>query len=203
MSVVIPFLVAVANVMGAGMILPQVIRLHRLKSTQGISGAWVGVGVIMNLWWATYATATGLWAVFPVGILGSLLYSIIAAQYIGLVGRGGWRQLALGGIGLGLVPIPALLFGGWKAAGITLGLMYGLQFLPAAAAAFRSSDPVGVSPMTWSMAWVEAGIWLFYGSTIGDVALVIGGGGGLLASTVILGRLAMLGDSTPRIGRLA
>jgi uncharacterized protein with PQ loop repeat len=202
MSVVIPFLVAVANVMGAGMILPQVIRLHRLKSTQGISGAWVGVGVTMNLWWAAYATATGVWALLPVGVLGSLLYSTIVAQYIGLVGRGGWRQISLGGVGLGLVPLPALLFGGWKAAGITLGLMYGLQFLPAAAAAFSSSDPVGVSPMTWSMAWVEAGIWLFYGSTIGDVALVIGGSGGLLASSVILGRLAMLGGSNRRTTQL-
>lgn len=195
MSLVLPFLVAVANVMGAGMIVPQVIRLHRLKCAQGVSGVWVGVGAVMNLWWVAYALATEVWAVLPVGIVGSLLYLTIAAQYAALVGTGAWRTITLGAIGLGAVPVPALALGGWNAAGLALGLLYGLQFLPAAAAAFSSTNPLGVSPLTWSMAWIEAGVWLVYGAVIADHALFVGGGGGLIVSSVILGRLAFLNSS--------
>ena len=43
-------MLVVANVMGAGMIVPQVARLNRLKTTEGISAAWIGVGLAMNLW---------------------------------------------------------------------------------------------------------------------------------------------------------
>ena len=50
MSVVLPILLVVANVMGAGMIVPQVARLHRVRSVDGLSGIWVGVGVAMNNW---------------------------------------------------------------------------------------------------------------------------------------------------------
>ena len=49
-SLVLSALVVVANILGVGMILPQVWRLGR-GSAGGVSGAWIGVGIGLNGWW--------------------------------------------------------------------------------------------------------------------------------------------------------
>ena len=190
MSVVLPILLVVANVMGAGMIVPQVARLHRVRSVDGLSGIWVGVGVAMNNWWSAYGIAESLWGILPVSLTASVLYVVMAIQYLGIVGRVGLRPILVGAVTFGGFPLPFLAFGGWSTAGVAIGLCYAVQFLPAAYSAVRSDDLSAVSPVTWTMAWIEAVIWVIYGISTGDNALLVGGTGGSLAASVILVRLA-------------
>lgn len=199
MSVVLSILVAVATVMGAGMIVPQVVRLRRTRLADGLSGAWVGLSVAMNAWWIAYATAEGLWGLLPVSVGAFLLYSVIAAQYVRLMGWTGGCRLVAGLLAAGVLPALALAAGGWTATGLAIGLAYAIQFSPAVVAALRSLDLGGISPATWAMAWIEAVIWCTYGAIMDDVALMIGGGGGTLMASVILARLWMTSRPTLRL----
>ncbi len=186
---VIAMLVAFANVLGAGMIVPQVLKIQRSRDFGGVSGVWVGVGIGMNLWWVAYALQAHLWGLVPVSVAAIVLYSIIGVQFSEMVGAEGRRSLALGAFGLGSVPLPFLLFSGWSAAGLVIGLCYGLQFAPAVLTALRSDKLGGISSVTWSMALAEAVIWFVYGTSEGEQALMVGGGGGALMALIILVRL--------------
>ena len=44
--IVLSSMLVVANIMGAGMIVPQVVRLRRYRNTRGISASWIGVGPV-------------------------------------------------------------------------------------------------------------------------------------------------------------
>ncbi len=94
--------------------------------------------------------------------------------------------LAVGALGLGMTPMPFLLVGGWTAAGVAIGLSYAVQFTPAAITAVRSAELDGIAASTWTMALVEAVVWLAYGLSVSDTALVLGGSGGTVMSVVIL-----------------
>lgn len=183
--------VALANILGAGMILPQAVRLRK-RSSDGVSGVWAGVGITMNTWWLAYGLQGSLWGLIPVSSVSGVLYLSIAWQLWQQRGRRALRDLLAGSLGIGLLPLPFLLTGGWPAAGAAIGFCYGLQFAPAAVAAFRSDQVTGISPSTWSMGLTEALIWLLYGFWIDDRALMIGGIGGGLMAAVILGRLAVM-----------
>ncbi|MEM7142452.1 MAG: hypothetical protein AAF548_15625 [Actinomycetota bacterium] len=183
-------LLIVANVLGAGMIVPQVARTHRRGEIAGVSIAWLGVGVALNAWWVGYALAGHLYGILPVSIGALVLYGILAVLHHRIVGRGTVAGLARGAVAVSLAPGVALALAGWTAAGLMIGLSYAVQFSPAMITAVRSADLSGISPTTWSMAFGEAAIWLVYGLAIADAALVIGGGGGAAMSAVILVRLA-------------
>lgn len=186
---VIAMLVALANVLGVGMIVPQVLKIQRSHDFDGVSGVWVGVGIAMNLWWVAYAVQAQLWGLVPVSIGAIVLYSIIGVQFFKLVGAAAHRSLAFGALGFGSIPLPFLVLFGWQAAGLAIGFSYGLQFAPAVVAALRSDQLGGISSVTWSMALAEAVIWLVYGVSEGDQALMVGGGGGALMALTILVRL--------------
>ena len=84
--IVLSSMLVVANIMGAGMIVPQVVRLRRYRNTRGISASWIGVGLAMNLWWVAYGLASGLWGIIPVSAVAFLLYLVMTAQYAGING---------------------------------------------------------------------------------------------------------------------
>jgi uncharacterized protein with PQ loop repeat len=188
-SVLMPVLLVVANVFGAGMIVPQVVRFRRHRVADGVSGAWIGVGLAVNAWWVAYALQGRLWGLLPVSAVSWVLYGVMAGQYSALIGRPALRQLLAGVAGFGAAPFVGLLWGGWPGAGLAIGLLYAVQFSPAALSALRAVDVSGISPVTWSMAWVEAAIWFLYGLTESDVALVVGGLGGALMAGIVLTRV--------------
>ncbi len=200
---VMGFFLVVANVCGAGMIVPQVLRLHRTGDASGVSAGWTGVGIGLNAWWAVYAVAQQLWGLLPVSVVALLLYGAMAAQLV-VIDRP--RSVtgvnaAVVGLGLGLAatavpPALALLAGGWSSLGLALGLAYAVQFLPALAAVLSASSRSGVSIQTWRMALVEASVWLVYGLQLDDVALIIGGTGGALAASAIV--VLLSSDGRPR-----
>lgn len=190
-GMLMPMLLVVANVMGAGMLVPQAVRVGRKRTIGGVSGVGVGVGLGLNSWWVAYGVQAEIWGIVPVSGVGLVLYAIIAWHLVELAGSTGLRSIVLGLAGPGMVPLPFLVIGGWEAAGLATGFSYGVQFAPAAITALRSPDVSGVSAATWAMAGTEAAIWLVYGLVAPDAALTIGGGGGLFMSMVILVRLAL------------
>ncbi len=194
-TIVLPTLLGVATVAGAGMIVPQVARLHRTGTTDGVSATWVGVGIVMNLWWLAYAVAIGRWGLIPVSVGGVVLYAVMATQLVNLVGPGVLGAVARGHL-IGLAPAVGLAAGGWPTAGLIIGLLYGAVFAPAVWSAVRSSSVAGISTVTWSLAWLEAVVWLLYGATTADAALLVGGLGGTVMSSIILVRLAAARSAT-------
>lgn len=200
-AVFVTIMIVVANVMGAGMAYPQASRLIRTGNTRGVSGVWAGVSVTMNLWWLAYGLAHGLWGLVPVSGIAAVLYAAIAVAYIRSVGPHGLRGVLLGALVLGMVPAPFLAVGGWKVAGLAIGLCYGMQLLPAVVAACRTRELHGVAPSSWIMAWVEAVIWTIYGFAAADAALLAGGISGTLMASLILGRLAATGHQPFRFSR--
>jgi len=192
-AVMITSMLVVANVMGAGMAYPQASRIVRFRATAGVSGVWAGVSLSMNLWWLAYGLAEDLWGLIPVSVVAAILYGVIIVGYVRAVGRTAMAGVLTGLLVLGMVPLPFLLIGGWHLAGLAIGLCYGMQLVPAVVAACRSTELSGLAPTTWIMAWIEAVIWLVYGSIVVDPALLAGGASGAVLAAVILARLAVTG----------
>ncbi len=193
MNYLLTLLVITANILGAGMIVPQVLRLRRDRTTEGVSAVGAGVGIALNLWWFIYGLqAEGAIGIVPVSIAGVMLYSTIALQLTKLDGRGQLSPIFGGFVGFGFIPLLPYLFIDLRTTGIALGLLYTVQFTPAALAVIRTTEPVGVSASTWTMGLAEALIWFIYGVIIGDPALTIGGAGGSFFSFVILVRLFLV-----------
>lgn len=193
MTVLIITLVVIANILGSAMAYPQAAKLLRTGNPEGVSAIWAGVSVSMNLWWLVYGLANSLWGLVPTSAIATVLYAIIVVAYVRSVGRAAFGGLAVGALVFGLAPLPVLLVAGWSAAGVTIGLCYGMQLFPAVVAAWRTSDLSGVAPGTWLMAWVEGAIWGAYGVFVVDGALLIGGVAGVLMATLMLVRLSVTG----------
>lgn len=193
MNLALNLLVVVATVLGSWMAFPQARRIARTRGVEGVSATWIGVSLAINGWWLTYGLVAGVWALVPVSIISLLLYGVMAWFYVASVGRPALPGLALGIFGLGMVPLPFLLIGGWELAGVAVGLSYGVQLLPAVVASLRTSELSGVSSTTWIIALVEAALWLVYGVGVSDIALTLAGLVGVVMASVILARLAVTG----------
>ena len=86
-------------------------------------------------------------------------------------------------------------------AGLVIGLLYGAVFAPAVWSAVRSTSVAGISATTWLLAWIEAVVWMVYGSSTLDLALITGGIGGTVMSSIILARLLAAGAGTSIVPR--
>jgi uncharacterized protein with PQ loop repeat len=193
MPLFLNLLVVVATVLGSWMAFPQARRIARTRRVDGVSAAWIGVSLAINAWWLTYGLVADVWALLPVSIISLLLYGVMAWFFVLAAGRAAVPGLALGMFGLGMVPLPFLLIGGWELAGVAVGLSYGVQLLPAVVASLRTSVLSGVSSTTWIIAAVESMLWLAYGLGVGDIALTLAGLVGVVMASVILVRLAVTG----------
>jgi uncharacterized protein with PQ loop repeat len=196
MNLILDLIVIAASVLGSGMALPQARRLVKTRNIDGISPIWIGVSMGVNAWWTAYALATSLWALLPVSSVSFVLYAAMAVMYTGASGaarRHALAPMAAGAFGLGMMPLPFLIMGGWEVAGLAIGLAYGIQLAPAVVASFRTRELDGVSAGTWLISFVEALLWLIYGALINDAALFAGGATGVVMAGVIIARLASTG----------
>lgn len=189
MTIFIITLVVIANVLGSAMAYPQAAKMIKTGNADGVSAVWAGVSVSMNLWWLVYGIANGLWGLVPTSLVATVLYTIIVVAFVRSIGRDAFGGLALGALVFGLAPLPVLLVVGWQAAGITIGLCYGLQLAPAVVAAWRTQELSGIAAGTWFMAWLEGAIWGAYGLYVADGALIVGAVSGILMSSLMLLRL--------------
>jgi uncharacterized protein with PQ loop repeat len=193
MNILLNLLVIAATVLGSCMAFPQARRIARTQRLDGVSATWIGVSLAINSWWLVYAFAAGVWALIPVSVVSLVLYGVMTWFFLRTVGRQALRGFAVGIFGLGMIPLPFLIVGGWELAGIAVGLSYGVQLLPAVVASLRTVVLTGVSSVTWIIALVEAALWFVYGVGVSDIALVLAGGVGVVMASVILTRLAMTG----------
>ncbi len=190
LDLVVSLVLVVATATGVGMIVPQVVRLHRTRNAAGVSAGWIGVSFVLNVSWLTYGWAVGLFGLLPVSAGGTLLYGVMAVQVTRINGSSQLVRFALAAAAGALIPTSGFILGGWAGAGLATGLAYGGQFTPAAVSALRSADLSGVSVLTWQLAFIEAVCWVVYALAASDVPLLVGGGGGLVVSAVILGALS-------------
>jgi uncharacterized protein with PQ loop repeat len=193
MSLVLTSIVVVATVLGSWMAFPQARRIARTRRVEGVSPAWIGVSLAINAWWLVYGVAAGVWALVPVSSISLVLYGTTAWYFLASAGARGVPGMVLGAFGLGMIPLPFLVVGGWELAGVAIGLSYGVQLLPAVVASLRTSVLSGVSSTTWIIAFAEAALWLVYGLAVDDLALTLAGAVGALMASVILARLAATG----------
>jgi uncharacterized protein with PQ loop repeat len=198
-NLVLNLIVIAASVLGSGMAVPQAIKLARTGRVDGVSAVWIGVSMAVNVWWTAYALAVSLWAILPVSTISLAVYVGMAVVYVRTVGRPALAGMALGALGLGMAPLPALLIGGWEVAGLAIGLSYGIQLAPAVFAAYQTRQLDGVSPSTWMLSLVEGVLWLAYGAMITDLALLAGGATGVVMSGALLMRLAAVGSAADLI----
>jgi uncharacterized protein with PQ loop repeat len=187
---VVVLVAAVANTLGSMMTLPQVVRLARTKQVAGVSATWAALSMVVNAWWLVYGLAVRDPGIVPVSLLAALAYLVILITLHRL--EGATISTSLLGPVAGVVALPALglVLGGWDAAGVVLGALYGVQLAPAVITAFRSRDVAGIAPGTWLLAWVEASLWGIYGVARDDAGLVVLSVMGVLMSSAVLARLA-------------
>lgn len=187
--------VVVANVLGAVMVLPQATRSLVHREVAGVSGSWAAVSAAFNAWWVVYAIGVDSWAIIPATAIGVAAYGAVMWALLRHGAESTRRTIATfvvaGGLGI-VVPLPALLLGGWVTVGVVLGLLYGAQLSPAVVSAWRNRDLSGVSSATWLFAWLEAALWGYHGVRVGDRGLVILAITGTVMSTAVLVRLVMV-----------
>ncbi|MEM9042936.1 MAG: hypothetical protein AAGD33_23880, partial [Actinomycetota bacterium] len=149
-----------ANVLGGAMALPQAMKTLRTGRIEGVSTVWVGLSVGVNLWWVGYGLGVDDIGIVPVGAISVTAYSLIGLGLARALSSHARSQPAVqmvaSAVGVASVPAVALWVGGWPAAGVILGLLYGVQLSPAVVTAYRSTDVSGVSVSTWIIALVEA-----------------------------------------------
>jgi len=192
----------VANVVGVAMLFPQAIRLHRTGQLGGISPHWIGFGLMMNAGWLVYGLVVDLPGLIPVSAAALAVYVWIYRRAMTL-SRSVAVTAATTAASLAVGSVVVAVFAGVTVDGIGLGLLYTVQFLPAAIEAVTADDLSGLAPATWGLALLEAVIWTYYGSATGDLSLLVGGVGAAVMSSIVLVAAVRFGRTRPMDDRAA
>ncbi len=184
--------VIAANVLGGAMALPQALKLLRSRQVRGVSTAWAAISATVNGWWVAYGFGVGDVGIVPVSAVSVIAYLTIAVALVRFGPTSAGRvvgTMTVVTLAIGTVPLVVLGLGGWAAAGITLGALYGIQLSPAVVTVYRSHDVSGVSAATWTMALAEAVLWGVYGFAHRDPGLIALAATGSTMSALVLLRL--------------
>lgn len=179
--------VIAATIMAWWSLIPQIRRLLRTGDPAGVSGTWPALGLVSNAAWTVYLVSQELWAAVPsttvmVGFYAVVLWTL---RRTGMALAG----VAVRGAAAGAVALATWAAGSWAGLGLLLGWAYAPQLAPAVWAAYRTVDPSGISPGTWMLIGIEAGLWIFYGVAMEDTPVVIFGAVGVVAAGLILARV--------------
>lgn len=192
--------VIVANALGGAMAVPQAAKMLRTGVIDGISPTWAGISTVVNAWWGVYAIGIGDWGIFPVAVISVMAYSVIT---LGVVRRSSSPSRTMKTVtgtsaAIAVAPLVGLWAGGWLAAGLVLGTLYGIQLSPAVVAVYRTHDVGGVSAATWVLALAEAVLWGVYGAARLDAGLLALAATGSFMSALVLARLVIRRPRRPR-----
>jgi uncharacterized protein with PQ loop repeat len=180
--------VLAATVLATVGLLPQVAKLIRTRVPDGVSITWAGFGVVTNTAWAVYLISQELWLAVPSVVMVVAGY---AATFLVLARLGTpWNRAVALGAGWAVVLVGTGLATGWAGLGTLLGFSYIVQVAPGLWVAYRTPQPKGISPATWTIALVEGLLWGYYGWWHGDVPLMIFAVVATAASTAMLARYA-------------
>ncbi len=167
------FAAGAATVLSAWQLVPQMAKSMRTQSTTGLSPTWAAIGGMVNIGWFGYRWSQELW-------LSLFSPAIAATLYFGLL----WLVLrfapqrrsvhaAVFGVALSLAAAGAS--GGWPLVGTVLGLWAAVQITPAVWSAHRARGPLAIAPGLWIVGLSQALLWGYYGTAVGDSALVLYG----------------------------
>lgn len=168
-------------------VVPQVVRLVRLKRTEGASPAWAAIGMVINIGWTAYVIAEEFWVTIPAVLAAVISFGLV----LYLLWRNGAdvRVAVISGIAVGVAAVGLQLVSGWTVLGTVLGLSNGLYLGPSVYAAWRSYAPVGVAPVTWVLTGGEGILWGYYGVLVEAVPIMVYGSTAFLLAALILLRL--------------
>ena len=186
--------VVAANVVGATMAIPQARKVLRSRRVDGVSPVWAAVSAAVNAAWVPYGLAIGDVGIIPVSVVSVMAYLTIAVG-ICRFGDAPVSQVVVrmfaSAVGILVVPAAVLALQGWAAAGVALGLFYGVQLAPAVVAVYRTADVSGVSVATWVIAFTEAALWGVYGLGRADAGLLSLAASGMFMASLVLARLVV------------
>ena len=168
-------------------VVPQVVRLLRLKRTEGASPAWAAIGMVINIGWMAYVIAEEFWVTIPAILAAVISFAVV----LYLLWRNGAdvRLAVISGIAVGVACVVLQRVAGWNDLGTVLGLSNGLYLGPSVYAAWRMYAPVGVAPLTWVLTAVEGLLWGYYGVLVEAVPIMVYGSTAFLLAALILLRL--------------
>ena len=166
-TILAPICTAIAMVL----IWPQVLRVYRLNSVEGIAPIGTLHGLTGCVLWVTYGVSQGIVPVVGANLgIGTALVLIGAAQARhGVLRRSvlvGWLLLVGAGALATLAVSPSLT--GWLATvvGVT-------SILPQVLHAARTDDLSAVSRPTYILICASTTLWTLYGALIGDVMVIV------------------------------
>jgi uncharacterized protein with PQ loop repeat len=160
----------VCTVMAVSLIWPQVIRIYKLNSVEGVSSFGTLHGLSACTLWTMYAVSKGIVPlIVSNAAIGAALLMIGLAQVrhkvlpaVHLIGA----LVVFGVVGLAALSVSVNL-AGWIA--IVIGVT---SILPQTLHAARAPDLSAVSLPTYGLIASSAVLWCIYGSLIGDPLLV-------------------------------
>lgn len=176
----------IATVLATVMLAPQVVKLARTNDVAGLSAAWVALGFTTNVAWTIYLVGERLALAAASTSIAAAFYGIVWFQLgrnrVPLRGAGYWALVA----SLSLALIYSVF--GWATFGLVMGFTYFVQVAPSVTAAFRHARPSGISPGTWTIAFVEGAFWMHYGVWHGDAPIIVFSVAAMISGMLMVGR---------------
>lgn len=163
--------VVVATILAVASLLPQIRKLWSTRDASGVSSTWPALGLATNAGWTLYLSHQRLWLSVPSAVLMVFFYGLILlllARAHRPLKASATRGVVWGGVLWGI-----WAGGGWLVLGVVLGSSAAIQVVPAIWTAFRTYAPSGISPGTWWIILVEAGLWGVYGVAYADLAIEV------------------------------
>jgi uncharacterized protein with PQ loop repeat len=185
-TVAVELAAALATILAAVGVVPQLARLVRTGDVNGVSLAAAILGATTEAGWVFYTVEARLWSAVPVAVIMVAANLALATT----IQRHGTRirgpLLAAACWSVVLVAVTAV--GGRAALGALLPLAYAVQVVPAIWAVYRTAAPSGVASARWVLIGIESALWGVYGIVHGDRALTALSAVGLVAAAAILAR---------------
>lgn len=191
--------VIAATVMAWWSLIPQIRKLIRTGNAAGVSGTWPAIGLVSNAGWTAYLVSQELWAAVPATTV-MVFFFLVVIRTMHRAGVPMAGAMLRGVYSIGVL-IVTFVLGSWTALGLVLGWAYVPQLAPAVWAAYRTSDPSGVSSGTWALIGIEAVLWVVYGVLLSDGPVIIFGSVGVVASVLILLRVSATVGLRPQQAR--
>lgn len=185
MAVLVEVVGATALVFTAVAVVPQIVRVARVRSTAGVSPTWAMLGLVSTGAWVVYTGARGLWWATVADSMSCLSY----AATVAVLAAHGERPRVVAGAAWLSVFFVSFAVGGLPAMGAVLAVAFLIQVGPSIWTAYRSLDLHGASLTTWLLTAAEGALWGSYGLLHRDPAVVTFGTLAVLASALMAGRI--------------
>lgn len=177
-----------AAVFAVPQFVPQLVRVRRLGAPAGVSWTWAAMTCVNNAAWIAYFTLSHLYSALVPATAAVVFAGLLAARIAGLQGGPRGPALAVTGWALGLAA--AGVGYGRIGLGTALAAAFFLQVIPSVWTAYRTDDVSGISVGTWLLILGELTCFGLFGMVESDPRLMMLGGTGVLASILMLSRVA-------------